>query len=74
MSDEADLAESTGVDIRSVAVVWNCDGESSPEVFLSGISEYEAAGLLRAALSRLEDGNAGAVVLADEEEDERFDE
>jgi hypothetical protein len=41
------------IDVRTVAVIWG-DGVPFPEVTFSGCSPYEAIGLLRVGLRRLE--------------------
>lgn len=55
ISDDAtDLANSTGVDNRFVAVLWHVEDDKGPELVLGGMTEFEAVGLMRAALKRLE--------------------
>jgi hypothetical protein len=53
---DVDLLDLTDTDVRHVSVVWrnDDDGNGRPELILGGMSEFEACGVLRAALRRLE--------------------
>ena len=69
MSDDLDI------DARSVTVVWV--GDEYPEVLVGGCSLFEAAGMLRAALQRVERTAERLLVYPsdwDFEEDEEDDE
>lgn len=52
---DTDLAETTGADVRYVALVWrnDDDGNGRPELMLGGMSEFEAEAVMRAAVRRL---------------------
>ena len=54
------------IDVRTITVVWW--GDACPRLQLGGTGEYEAAGILRAVLHRLEDDNRQTVRLEDEPE------
>lgn len=53
---DVDLLDLTATDVRHVSVVWRNDedGNGRPELILGGMTEFEACGVLRAALRRLE--------------------
>lgn len=59
--DTDDLLEATDLDVHFVAIVWKGDGR--PRVQLGGCNEFEASGLLRAAILRLDDECADRVDL-----------
>ena len=59
--DTDDLLEATDLDVHFVAIVWKGDGR--PKVQLGGCNEFEASGLLRAAVLRLDDENCERVDL-----------
>ena len=66
--------EEPDTDVRYVAVVWRNEDDSGPNMMCGGCSDFEAAGLLRAALRRLERSNASSVLLDDEvDEDDEGD-
>jgi len=55
ISDDAvNLADLTDLDNKFVAVVWRVEDDKGPELVLGGLTEFEAVGLMRAALKRLE--------------------
>lgn len=70
---QPDLTELSDLDLRYVAVIWrnDDDGDGRPTLTLGGCSEFEAIGLLRAALARLEVDSSDLIfVEGDEDEDE----
>lgn len=63
-----DHIEGLEEDLRVVSVIWRGD-YPSPVIDYSGCTPFEAAGMLRAALLRLEEHNADMVEFLEEQED-----
>lgn len=73
-ASDTELLELVGTDVRYVAIIWhNDDGDETagrPRLVMGGISEFEAAALLRSATMRLEDRNFDLIDLDDEVDEE----
>lgn len=68
-----DSLEGLEEDLRVVSVIWRGD-KPRPIFDYSGMSPYEAAGLLRAALIRLDEENAEDITNLDDAQDEEAEE